>query len=374
MARQRAEESLPACYAMVHSGLEEIAADEITRDLAGEVKKASHGIVAFRLPELGREILKLRTVEDVFLFGWGTNDLTHRPSVDLDRIRNWTRKVHWDRLLQIHHAIHPKPKGKPTYRLITQMSGEHGYRRIDAGEALAQGLKGVFPASWKPAQENAAVEVWLTIRGQQAVCGLRLSDRTMRHRSYKQEHLPASLRPSVAAAMVRLAGTAPGMTVLDPMCGAGTILAEQAELARQRGAGNVILWGGDIDRKALRAATSNLRKFQPERLEEWDVRKLPIADASVDRIISNPPFGRQLGAPEEIAALYRAMIVEMDRVLKPEGRAVLQVGDATPLLDAISPVGWQAQKQYRIRILGLPAFLSVWRKRYESSTVVSGEA
>jgi 23S rRNA G2445 N2-methylase RlmL len=363
MARHRTEESLPACFAMVHSGLEEIAADEITRDLAGEVKKSSHGIVAFRLAELGPRILQLRTVEDVFLLAWGTDDLTHRPSVDLDRIRNWTRKVRWDQLLQIHHSIHPKPKGKPTYRLVTQMSGEHGYRRMDAGESLAVGLQGVFPASWRPAQENAAVEVWLTIRGKQAVCGLRLSDRTMRHRSYKQEHVPASLRPSVAAAMVRLAGTAPGMTVLDPMCGAGTILAEQAELARQRGSSAVTLWGGDIDRNAVRAAAANLRKFHPEKLEEWDVRKLPLADVCVDRIISNPPFGRQLGKPEEISALYRDMIGQMDRVLKPQGRAVLLVGEPGSLLDAIQPVAWQPQKQYRIRILGLPAFLSVWRKR-----------
>jgi 23S rRNA G2445 N2-methylase RlmL len=363
MSRRRTEEPLPACYAMVHPGLEEISADEITRDLGGHVKKSGHGIVAFRLSNIGPEILKLRTVEDVFLLGWGTDDLTHRPSVDLDRIRNWTRKAEWDQLLKIHHTIHPKPKGKPTYRLVTQMSGSHGYRRIDAGNALADGLKGVFPSSWKAAQENAAVEVWLTIRGPQAVCGMRLSDRTMRHRGYKREHLPASLRPSVAAAMVRLAGAGPGMNVLDPMCGAATILAEQAEIARQRGAGKVDLWGGDIERQALRAAAANLRKFEPALLHQWDVRQLPLADACVDRIITNPPFGRQLGEPQEITSLYDQMILEMNRVLKPESRVVVLVGDARPLLDAVHAVGWQPQKQYRIRILGLPAFLSVWRKR-----------
>jgi len=363
MSRRLAEEPLPACYAMVHPGLEDIAADEITRDLGAEVKKTSRGIVAFRCSELGPDVLKLRTVEDVFLLGWGTEDLTHRPSVDLEHICNWTRKAAWDQLLRIHHAIHTKPKGKPTYRLITQMDGPHGYRRMDAGAAMAQGLEGVFPASWKSGNENAAVEVWLTIRGPQAVCGLRLSDRSMRHRGYKREHVPASLRPSVAAAMVRLAGTGPGMKVLDPLCGAGTILAEQVELARQRGAGEICIWGGDVEREALRAAAANLRKFQPGLLQQWDARQLPLADSCVDRIISNPPFGRQLGDPAEIAALYRKMIAEMDRVLKPDGRVVLVVEDARPLLDAVHYAGWQPQKQYRIRILGLPAFISVWRKR-----------
>src|SRR5207249_918130 len=83
-----------------------------------------------------------------------------------------------------------------TFRLVAQMTGTHGYRRIDAREALAEGLAGKLPASWRHAEENAAVEIWLTIEGATAVCGLRLSDRTMRHRTYKMEHLPASLRPA----------------------------------------------------------------------------------------------------------------------------------------------------------------------------------
>ena len=38
------------------------------------------------------------------------------------------------------------------------MNGTHGYRRIDAREALAEGLAGKLPASWRHAEENAAVE------------------------------------------------------------------------------------------------------------------------------------------------------------------------------------------------------------------------
>ncbi len=269
MTKRHATPELPACYAMVQPGLEDIATDEIERDLGGEVKKSGRGLIAFRVPEITPDILKLRTTEDVFLLAWGTDDLSFRAS-DLDRITNWTRRAHWDQLLKIHHAIHPRPKGKPTWWLVTQMTGEHAYRRVDARKAMSLGLEGAFPASWKTSEENASVEVWLTIHGNQAVCGLRLSDRTMRHRTYKAEHLPASLRPTVAAAMVRLAGASPGQVVLDPMCGAGTIVAEQVELARQRGAGRVTIWGGDNDLNALRAASANLRRFDPELLMHWD--------------------------------------------------------------------------------------------------------
>jgi 23S rRNA G2445 N2-methylase RlmL len=353
----------PPLYATVQPGLEEVAAEEIVRDLSGTVKKTERGFVVFRVPEVSPDVLRLRTVEDVFLLAWGSDALSYRAT-DLDKIERWTaREPDWPRLLQLHHAVHAKPKGKPTYRLVTQMTGTHGYRRIDAGKAMARGLAGKLPASWRPAEENAAVEVWLTIDGKQAVCGLRLSDATMRHRIYKAEHLPASLRPTVAAAMVRLAGAGPGDVVLDPLCGAGTILAEQLVLARQRRAGNVQVVGGDIDPAAIRSAATNLRAVGPGWwLARWDVCRLPVAAGTVDRVVTNPPFGVQLGVPEEIGPLYRAIVAGADRVLRPGGRAVFLVATPALLHPSAGAAGWRLQRRVRLRVLGRPADLSVWRK------------
>src|SRR5580658_2900209 len=139
MSRSRSSPpSQPPCYALVFPGLEPVAEEEITKDLGGEVKRTGRGIVVFRVPEIDRSLLRLRTVEDVYLFAWGTDKLSYR-STDLEQIRRWTaRDADWQRLLQLHHAIRPKPKGKPTYRLVTQMTGEHGYLRRDARKALAE--------------------------------------------------------------------------------------------------------------------------------------------------------------------------------------------------------------------------------------------
>src|SRR6266849_3174093 len=99
MAKQRTSEPAPPCYAMVIPGLEPVAADEITRDLGGAVKRSAPGINVFRVPQIDDSILQLRTTEDVFLLAWGTDKLTHR-SEDLDRIRRWTaHDADWNRLL-----------------------------------------------------------------------------------------------------------------------------------------------------------------------------------------------------------------------------------------------------------------------------------
>jgi tRNA (guanine6-N2)-methyltransferase len=367
MARPRQESEPPPLYAAVHPGLEELAGEEIEHELGGEVKRSGAGIVVFRLPEVSRAVLKLRTTEDVFLYGWGTDELSYRAQ-DLDSIRRWTDKgVNWAKLLQLHHAVTPKPGGKPTYRLVAQMTGEHGYRRADALKALARGMAGKLPASWRPADENAAVEIWLVIHGAMAICGLRLSDRTMRHRLYKVEHLPASLRPTVAAAMVRLADLKPGHTVLDPMCGAGTLLAEAILYAKAHRAQGGEPWaldvmGGDIDPTHARAAAANLTRLGEIRPATWDARQLPLKDATVDRILCNPPFGKQLGSPDEVGPLYRASVREMDRVLRPGGGAVLIVAVAPALQEAARAVRWKPQRRVNLRVLGQRATIFTYRK------------
>jgi 23S rRNA G2445 N2-methylase RlmL len=347
---------------MVQPGLEEIAGAEIAERLGGEVKRLGKGIVVFRVPEIDESLLHLRTTEDVFLLAWGTDQLSYRAQ-DLESIRKWTaHDADWPQLLRLHHAIRPKPKGKPTYRLVSQMSGQHVYRRADAGKALAKGLAGKLPASWRFADENAAVEIWLTIHGATGICGLRLSDRTMRHRTYKREHLPASLRPTVAAAMVRLLEVQPRQVMLDPMCGAGTLLAEQLALGRHEHGAKVRVLGGDLDMQALRLAEVNLRPVGRAHLVRWDATRLPLADASIDAMASNPPFGVQLGEPEEMAPLYRRALREYDRVLRPGSKAVLLVADQAALKEAARRVGWKLRRTVHVRVLGQRATIMLWGK------------
>lgn len=371
MARRRPtdEQPLPALYAMVQPGLEAVAADEITRDLGGEVKKTSRGIVVFRLDNITPDLLTLRTTEDVFVLAWGSDSLTYRPP-DLTNFRKWTtNRPDWDRLFRIHHAIRPRIKGKPTFHIVCQMQGEHAYKRYDAHQAVVDGLRGKVPPGLVAQEENAWLEVWLTIRGKTAVCGVRLSDRTMRHRTYKTDHVLASLRPTVAASMVRLAGIAPGMTVLDPMCGAGTILAEAIDLCNRRKTLGVRMIGGDLDPNAVFVSGENLAHVGSANLARWDVRNLPLVADSVDRIVTNPPFGKQLLTPQDVVPLYATMARQFNRVLRPGGRAVFLVAEYDPLRDGFRAVGWTPTRQMKVRVLGQPAVLSVWQKPSESGTI-----
>jgi len=99
--------------------------DTIHVEGALESKKgldAAPGLVVFRVPEIDRGLLRLRTTEDVFLLAWGTDSLTYRAA-DLESIRRWTaRDADWGRLLRLHHAVRPRSR-------VVHGEGARGGRR-----------------------------------------------------------------------------------------------------------------------------------------------------------------------------------------------------------------------------------------------------
>ena len=345
----------PACYAQTIPGLEQVASDEIRDRLRGEILRTGQGLVVFKVPEITADLLELRTVEDVFLFAWGSDQLSYR-ALDLDWIEKWTKsKADWPRMLALHHSIRTKPKGNPGYWLVVQQSGKHVYQRQYTRQALARGLGQAIHPKWRVVEENADIEFWLTIEGTQAICGLRLSDRTMRHRTYKREHRPASLRPVLAAAMARAADIQPGMVILDPMCGAGTLLAEARLMVQSNGKGKVLLLGGDVDAEALDCARLNLRTMGGGTFCRWDARRLPLAERSVDRILCNLPFGMAYGVGENLGQLYAATFMEMKRVLRPNGLGVVLTSEVAAARQAALVCRLSVAGSVRVRILGQPA-------------------
>ncbi|MFN3544065.1 MAG: class I SAM-dependent RNA methyltransferase [Thiobacillus sp.] len=158
-------------------------------------------------------------------------------------------------------------------------------------------------------------------------------------RGFKREASAASIKENLAAGLLLLSGWEPGTPLLDPMCGAGTILLEAADLAFNRAPGrarrfafehyrdfDAALWqrvwnearakekplgpfplyGADRDRWVLDKARNNLVAAgygEIVQLQVADVLDLK-APAPSGTLVTNPPYGERLGEADELAEWY----------------------------------------------------------------------
>ena len=317
-----------AYYAQTMPGVEEIAWLEIRNQLDGAsfreklFAKEQNGIIRFDYDGEAENLLQLRTTEDVFLEAVNKAKVS-RGREDLKQITSLVQKSESfgraaNRLLRQRKLSHP-----PTYRVVSRKYGQHQYRRKDFETAVWRGIQARYPR-WTPVDDKAQVEVWANLLGSHLLVGLRLSDRSMRHRYKKSVDLPASLRPSLAAALVLLTEPEANDVFLDPMCGSGTILLERF----YQGPSKLIL-GGDLDPRRVEAARMNMPRSRKRRgkrsleIRQWDAGNLPLQDASVDKVATNLPFGQQIGTKGALDSLYTAVLSELERVVRPDGRIVL---------------------------------------------------
>ncbi len=149
----------------------------------------------------------------------------------------------------------------------------------------------------------------------------------------------APLRENLAAGILKLAGWAPEIPLLDPMCGSATILLEAAHMAldvapglgrhfafekfknfdarhwreqsqetvsRQKKKAPLAIFGSDISGDALRAARVNLTAVGLDKVVS--LKKANVLDISAPAkegiIVTNPPYGVRLGEQQQLAEFY----------------------------------------------------------------------
>lgn len=315
-------------YATVVSGLEAVAWSEVHEKLPdAKLVASAHGKLTIDYEGQPEDFFELRSIENIYTavltiphIGYRREALQRLEAAMLDAplepaLQALRRVQQTQPDLSVGHR-HP---GKQGLRVTSTMTGERAYRRIDAQVAVEKGLLKRFQGKWVIDLKNPDVEIWVDLQPEEAHISLRLSGGLLRRREYKQAHIPASLKPTVAYAMVRLSQPEPDDIFLDPMCGAGTVLLERAYSGPYR-----MLYGGDIDPKAVTATLENLGKsHKPWEVIVWDARNLPLADRSVTKVVSNLPFGKQIGTLAENEHLYNDVLHEIERVLRPGGRVVL---------------------------------------------------
>jgi 23S rRNA G2445 N2-methylase RlmL len=346
-------------------GLEEVAAREIAERGLGEVEHRRHREVWFTAADPDSRLLDLRTADDLFLLA-GVVDGVGHTKADLASFGQALREVPLRDLLHSRRRC-GGPDATAGVDVAASFLGRRNYNRYDIEDAVGRHAATTLGVPYHSrrsgdAPPEGSLSFRVTLEGTQAVLALRIADRPLHRRPYKQASTPGTLHPPLAAAMAWLAGIRPGARVLDPCCGTGTILIEAAGLVP-----GARLLGSDHDPQALAAAAANATTMGDPVTGAitWavaDAGRMPLRSAGIDRIVSNPPWGRQVEARGALAGQLERLYREIRRVLAPDGQAIVLLHEAEEQITQVKSAGLRVRQAIPISLFGThPSIVTLTR-------------
>ena len=344
----------------VSAGLETIAREELSERFAdtGHLKILGRKPqrLLFQYTGNPRDLLSLRTAEHLFLILKQMPKMTRSRS-SLTAFSGALSRFNFKEAFECCQQVGIRTWKRMPFRVTSRLSGKRNFRRVDLQRVVERAL---LDRGWYSGTSKSALDIWAEVHGDDGYISIKLSANEMAQRPYKQVHIPASLKPTLAYSMVRLSRPHPEDVFLDAMCGAGTILLERAFIKRYR-----YLIGGDVSTDALDATVANFgRQHQPRQFFHWDARSLPLGSNTVDKIVCNLPFGETIGNVPQLTNLYRQCLREYERVLRPRGRMVLLTSQDTLLDDELKQRrSLRVTQKLTVDVRGMRARMSVVRPK-----------
>ncbi len=239
-------------------------------------------------------------------------------------------------------------------------------------------------------RDNPDIAVHVHIHNEEGTLYLDLAGEGLHKRGYRLDAAKAALRENTAAAILSRAGwpriAGEGGTLIDPMCGSGTLLIEAAFMAvgiaprMHRSDYGFFHWlshdpdlwetvfdkaeekwkegisslpqivGYDNDKTAIAAALQNIKRAGLEgliHLEKKDLKDFRLTEkmkSAPGLLVTNPPYGQRIGEKGMLHSLYRNLgDIARDPDLKDWHMSV--ISDDESLLRSI---GLKADRKNRI--------------------------
>ncbi|NXT45957.1 THUM2 protein, partial [Pluvianellus socialis] len=211
----------------------------------------------------------------------------------------------------------PLASEKLSFRVSCRCSGAIAKILPSQEVGRAVGVALMKQCGWRANLRDPDLEIFVHLNDIHTVMGIPLFRLPLANREYIKT---AGLRSTIAWAMASLAEISAGVSVLDPMCGLGTILLEAAKEWPE-----ACYWGADISDSQLEGAEVNIRTaglMDKIELLKASVKALPLPSESFDAVISDIPFGKKFKITKDIQ-LLPDILQEMERVLRVGGTIVL---------------------------------------------------
>lgn len=195
---------------------------------------------------------------------------------------------------------------------------------------------------------------------------VRVGPRPLSARAWRVTDYPGAVNATIAAAMVRLAGTRDDERVLNLMCGSGTLLVERLLAAPAAAA-----VGLDTADDALAAARDNLeaagltRRARLVDADALDPSTWPDGTAPADLLLADPPWGSLHGSHASAAQVHVGLLRAAHAAAAPGARLVVLTHEVKVMDAAVRDAAdlWRAREPVRVFAKGHHPRIWVLEKR-----------
>ena len=311
-------------------GIEKMLSREIM-NLGYEVIKVEDGRVTFSTDEYGicKSNLWLRCAERILLkvaeFEANTFDELFENTKRID----WSRFIPYDGEFPVHKASSIKSKLFSTSDIQSIVK-----------KAVVESMKKRYMEDWFP-EDKEKYPIYVFIHKDKVTLCIDTTGDALHKRGYREKSNKAPIRETLAAALVYLTPWRAGRTLIDPLCGSGTILIEAAMIGLNMAPGlnrefisekwrsiDKKLWwdvrkeafdsikneefkikGYDIDPESIKIAKENAELADVSDYIDFEVQDVKYLRTKYKYgfIITNPPYGERLEDKESVKALYKEM-------------------------------------------------------------------
>ena len=313
-------------------GMEKMLANEI-KNLGFEIVKTEDGRVTYKTDEYGiaKANMWLRCAERVHL------KIAEFEAKSFDELFEGTKRINWAKYI-------PYGAQFPITKASSIKSKLHSIPDIQSivKKAVVESLKKSYLETGLLKEDKEKYPIYVFIHKDKVTLTIDTSGTALHKRGYRERANKAPIRETLAAAIMELVPWRPGRTLVDPMCGSGTLLIEAAMKGINMAPGmnrefiseswrtmdKKIWWdvrreayakldedtqfkiyGYDIDEEALEIARENAEIAGVSDYIEFrygDATEFS-SDEEYGFIVTNPPYGERLEDTDTVKMLYKQL-------------------------------------------------------------------
>ena len=313
-------------------GVEKMLAREI-KNLGYEIIKTEDGRVTYKTDEYGiaRSNMYLRCAERVHL------KVAEFEARTFDELFEGTKRINWAKYIPFG-AQFPISKASS---IKSKLYSTPDIQSI-VKKAVVESLKKSYLETGLLKEDKEKYPIYVFIHKDKVTLTIDTSGTALHKRGYRERANKAHIRETLAAAIMELVPWRPGRTLVDPMCGSGTLLIEAAMKGINMAPGmnrefiseswrtmdKKIWWdvrreayakldedtqfkiyGYDIDEEALEIARENAEIAGVSDYIEFrygDATEFS-SDEEYGFIVTNPPYGERLEDTDTVKMLYKQL-------------------------------------------------------------------